>query len=1002
MAFTPKNWQNAPSTTTPVSAAGLIDLETRLSAYTDAETTRAEGAETSNATAISNETARATTQEGLAVKKSNNGNDFSDSGSTRFNLGVSPVTPAACVATANISTLSGLQTIDGYTLVAGDPVLLTSQTTASQNGLWVVGASTPYNWTRPTEFPSAGLTRARSCMVLNGTVNGGTQWLLKAGVGGITIDSTSQVWVSVGGSGGGGSLPSYVVTSTAPSAVTQRNGQFALRDRVHVKDYGALGGARSFTTGASVSSTTLTDTTNSPFSLSNVGMWVIIAGAGVAGTTFATTIASYTDTGHVTLTLAPPNATGATGAYQIVNDDTVAIQNAMNAGLRVDFSGDNYAWRAVYPNPGNVLEGPGVTAYKLPACTFLTSAMAASPTSITMTLPFAVAANQQLIATDGASNWIALGISAAHAASPGTPVTLNTATVQKSSGFAGLSVGATVMLAPWAMVDMYLRESPYHTQVSDGSTLNGPFAFRGFTFIGEGTAGWTTGINSNTSPTRAGSIYLVQAKDVVVEDVNSFYTPASSFKINCSQRVSLERCKSIGACVLGGQNAINFSDATGATSSVAVAFISVNNCYVDTCPTACICVQTSYSNTTTNTISLTNNKLYSTGWTSIAFELGTASHTTEHQNVVITGNHCGYAGTTTFSSNIMIYDSSGNSGDTDASKDALFTVAENVCTGSVGVGAIIYWGSSASIHDNIINTSGISSGAAGGGIIVGTAPSSTVTPNLQIHDNVIILNGTCGNGIQVSGTSGGATLGAVTHSQIHHNIINGSAVTAAGSAGAYGIYIGGGCQFIDIQSNRIDQPFQSGIYWVNMADSKIENNTIYDVNGANNTSATLGVGVYVSSTSGTRNRIAHNVIYDDRGTHQMQYAVNVAAAATLNATLIGNEMSGSVVGPTNGVTTFSSIKGNITDVPTTWPAAVATPTIVSGTAYTNSAKYDQMVYLSGGTGTLINYTPSGGSAAQIWASGSAANMNAQLLLHAGDAVTVTATAVPTAKVYAQG
>lgn len=35
MAFTPKSWQNAPNATTPLSAAALIDLETRLSAYTD-------------------------------------------------------------------------------------------------------------------------------------------------------------------------------------------------------------------------------------------------------------------------------------------------------------------------------------------------------------------------------------------------------------------------------------------------------------------------------------------------------------------------------------------------------------------------------------------------------------------------------------------------------------------------------------------------------------------------------------------------------------------------------------------------------------------------------------------------------------------------------------------------------------------------------------------------------------------------------------------------------
>ncbi|MDQ3730324.1 MAG: hypothetical protein M3355_12135 [Actinomycetota bacterium] len=34
--FVPKSWENAPSTATPLSAAALIDLETRLTTYVDA------------------------------------------------------------------------------------------------------------------------------------------------------------------------------------------------------------------------------------------------------------------------------------------------------------------------------------------------------------------------------------------------------------------------------------------------------------------------------------------------------------------------------------------------------------------------------------------------------------------------------------------------------------------------------------------------------------------------------------------------------------------------------------------------------------------------------------------------------------------------------------------------------------------------------------------------------------------------------------------------------
>ena len=36
MPFTPKNWQDTPSTATPITAAALEDLETRVTDYADA------------------------------------------------------------------------------------------------------------------------------------------------------------------------------------------------------------------------------------------------------------------------------------------------------------------------------------------------------------------------------------------------------------------------------------------------------------------------------------------------------------------------------------------------------------------------------------------------------------------------------------------------------------------------------------------------------------------------------------------------------------------------------------------------------------------------------------------------------------------------------------------------------------------------------------------------------------------------------------------------------
>ena len=136
-----------------------------------------------------------------SLQKTANLSDVADAGTSRLNLHVPSLTPAAAVATTNQASLSGLLTIDGYTLVAGDLVLLTAQSTASQNGLWVAASGA---WTRPTEMASGGVIKARTCAVINGTTNAKTQWLLQTNST-ITIDTTSQTWVQISGGGSGSS-----------------------------------------------------------------------------------------------------------------------------------------------------------------------------------------------------------------------------------------------------------------------------------------------------------------------------------------------------------------------------------------------------------------------------------------------------------------------------------------------------------------------------------------------------------------------------------------------------------------------------------------------------------------------------------------------------------------------------------------------------------------------------------------------------------------------------
>ena len=76
--------------------------------------------------------------------------------------------------TANI-TLSGLQTVDGVSLADGDRVLVKDQTTASENGIYVVddyGA-----WARADDMAAGSDASACFTHVREGDANAGTKWL---------------------------------------------------------------------------------------------------------------------------------------------------------------------------------------------------------------------------------------------------------------------------------------------------------------------------------------------------------------------------------------------------------------------------------------------------------------------------------------------------------------------------------------------------------------------------------------------------------------------------------------------------------------------------------------------------------------------------------------------------------------------------------------------------------------------------------------------------------
>lgn len=96
--------------------------------------------------------------------------------------------------TANLASLSGLLTVDGVALQAGDRVLVKNQTTGAQNGIYVASATA---WTRAADADeNAEVTSGMTMGVEEGAINGGTRWKLTTS-GTITVGTTALVFTDI-------------------------------------------------------------------------------------------------------------------------------------------------------------------------------------------------------------------------------------------------------------------------------------------------------------------------------------------------------------------------------------------------------------------------------------------------------------------------------------------------------------------------------------------------------------------------------------------------------------------------------------------------------------------------------------------------------------------------------------------------------------------------------------------------------------------------------------
>jgi hypothetical protein len=132
---------------------------------------------------------------------------------------------ASCVAatTANI-TLSGAQTIDGVSVVAGNRVLVKNQTLSQNNGLYLCASG---SWTRTTDANTWDALTSAFTFIEQGTTNADCGFVCTANAGG-TLGTTALPWSQFSGAG----------TFTAGTGLTLTGSVFSLTTPVAVANGG--------------------------------------------------------------------------------------------------------------------------------------------------------------------------------------------------------------------------------------------------------------------------------------------------------------------------------------------------------------------------------------------------------------------------------------------------------------------------------------------------------------------------------------------------------------------------------------------------------------------------------------------------------------------------------------------------------------------------------------------------------------------------------------------
>jgi len=217
-----------------------------------------------------------------------------------YAAGISWKQPCACATLTNI-TLLGLQTIDGYTTLAGDRVLVKNQATAANNGLYIASATA---WARAIDGSTYNEYISAITFIEYGTQAGGA-WFCTAVPGG-TLGVTALNW----------SQFTTSATYSAGTGLTLTGSQFSITNTgVAASTYGSATATPVFAVNAQGQITSVTNTTITPAigNVTGLGTNMLAFLQTPTSANLAATVTDETGTGALVFATSPTFVTPALG-----------------------------------------------------------------------------------------------------------------------------------------------------------------------------------------------------------------------------------------------------------------------------------------------------------------------------------------------------------------------------------------------------------------------------------------------------------------------------------------------------------------------------------------------------------------------------------------------------------------------------------------------------------------------------------------------------------------